>query len=168
MENIRFAADTIIRSGHMRMYTPSSTVGGLEVCRVDTEFFLKNKTCSMFIREAGSNEFDNGYDVALRLKLAYIYNDLPKLWVFVFGDEALYFSTPVYRGKAFFPVKANRGFILADTVNDRATRILLAEMDARGGIESEPFESWRTKWLEAIAQHNQKAFKPSDTEGAVN
>jgi hypothetical protein len=159
MQPIRFAADTIIRSGHMRMYTASSAVHDLEVCRIDIEVFAKG--CSMFIREAGPNEFENGFDAARAMNLTHVYLQIPKLWVLVFGDESLYFSVPVYRGKQFFPVKMNRGAMVADVANDRATRILLAEMESRGGIESEAFEDWRAKWLEATAQHSQKALTPS-------
>lgn len=166
MNPIRWAADTIIRSGHMRMYTPSSAASGAETYQSDIEFFLTNKVQrSMFIREAGPSEFENGFDMALKLKLAHVYMELPKLWVLAFGDESLYFSVPVYRGKQFFPVKTIRGLMLADTSSDRATRILLAEMDARGGIESEAFEKWKTKWLSAVAQHNDKALKATE---AVN
>lgn len=162
MQAIRFAVDTIIRSGHMRMYTASSAVHDLEVCRVDAEYFAKNKACSMFIREAGANEFENGFDAARAMGLTHLYIQMPKLWVLVFGDESLYFSVPVYRGKHFFPVKMNRGTMVADTVSDRATRILLAEMESRGGIDSEAFETWRAKWIEATVQHSQKAFKSSE------
>lgn len=162
MQPIRFAADTIIRSGHMRMYTASSAIHDLEVYRVDTEFFTKNKVSSMFIRESGPNEFENGFDAARAMNLAHIYLQIPKLWVLVFGDESLYFSVPVYRGKQFFGVKMNRGLMLADTTSDRAARILLAEMESRGGIESAAFEAWRAKWVEAIAGQNQKALKSSE------
>lgn len=162
MQPIRFAADTIIRSGHMRMYTASSAAHDLEVCRVDADMFTKHKACSMFIREVGPNEFENGYEAARAMNLTHLYIQMPKLWVLVLGDESLYFSAPVYRGKQFFPVKVHRGLMIADTASDRATRVLLAEMESRGGIESEAFEQWRAKWLDAIAQRNQKALKPSE------
>lgn len=166
MTPIRWAADTIIRSGHMRMYTPSSASSGAETYHADTEFFLSHKGQRlMFIREAGPGEFENGFDMALKLNLAHVYMELPKLWVWVVGDESLYFSVPVYRGKQFFPVTATRGLMIANTASDRATRILLAEMDHRGGIDSEAFENWKTKWLSAVAQHNDKALKPTE---AVN
>lgn len=161
MYPVRFAADTIIRSGHMRMYTPSSSAHNLDIYRVDTEVFTKNK-CSMFIRECGPSEFENGFDAARAVNLMPIYIQMPKLWVLVLGDDSLHFTVPVYRGKAFFAVKRYRNFMVADTSSDRATRILLAEMESRGGIDGEAFESWRTKWIEALEQHNQKALKPSE------
>ena len=85
----------------------------------------------MFIRETGANEFENGFDAALQLKLMEVYSGLPKLWILVFGDESLYFTVPVYRGAHFFPVKTCHGLMTADVSNDRSTRILLAEMDSR-------------------------------------
>jgi hypothetical protein len=146
----------------MRMYTPSSAATVGETYKADTEFFLKNKERSMFIREVAPNEFENGLDMALQLNLARVYMGIPKLWVLVFGDETLYFSVPVYRGEKFFQVKSHRGLMLAETLSDRATRILLAEMDARGGIEGEAFEIWKAKFLQAVAEHNQKELKPSE------
>ena len=114
------------------------------------------------IREAGANEFENGFDAALQLRLMQVYSELPKLWVLVFGDETLYFTMPVYRGSHFFPVKSCRGLMIVDVSNDRGTRILLAEMDSRGGIDSDAFDKWRKKFHEALASHSHKSLKSAE------
>jgi hypothetical protein len=159
---IRFAADTIIRSGHMRMFTPSSAISGGECYQHDVEFFRQHPQRSMFIRESGANEFENGFDAALQLRLMQVYLELPKLWVLGIGDESLYFTIPVYRGAHFFPVRICRGLMIADVFSDRATRILLAEMDSRGGADSEAFDKWRKKFEEAITLQSPKALKSSE------
>jgi hypothetical protein len=165
MTPIRWAADTIIRSGHMRMFTPSSAINAGEFYQHDVEFFRKNTQRSMLIREAGANEFENGLEWALELKLMHVYSELPKLWVLVFGDESLYFTVPVYRGRHFFPVKTFHSLMIADIPSDRAVRIVLAEMDSRGGIDSDAFDKWCKKFHEGVALHSQKSLKPT---GAIN
>src|SRR5690348_7459688 len=87
---VRWAADTITRSGHLRVFTPSSAIEDRNnTYQVDTEFFLKNKACSIFIREAGVDEFENGFDAALAMNLMHVYQHLPKLWILVLGNETL-------------------------------------------------------------------------------
>ena len=162
MTPIRWAADTIIRSGHMRMFTPSSAINAGEFYQHDTEFFRENPQRSMFVREAGANEFENGFEWALELKLMQVYLELPKLWVLVFGDESLYFTVPVYRGSHFFPVKTFRSLMIADIFSDRAVRIVLAEMDSRGGIDSEAFDRWRKKFEQAVVLHSNKLLNSSE------
>ncbi len=162
MTPIRWAADTVFRSGHMRMFTPSSAIDAGEFYQHDTEFFRNNPQRSMFVREAGTNEFENGFEWALKLKLTQIYLELPKLWVLVIGDESLYFTVPVYRGKQFFKVSTCRSLMIADVSNDRGTRIVLAEMDSRGGVDSEAFEKWRSKFEQAISLHSQTALNSGE------
>jgi len=156
---IRWAADTIIRSGHMRMFTPSSAIDAGEFYQHDIEFFSKHPKRTMFIREVGAKEFENGFEWSLKLNLQQAYSGLPKLWSLVFGDETLYFTVPVYRGSQFFPVTMCRSLMVANVSSDRATRILLAEMDSRGGIDSEAFEQWRKMFQEAAAFHSQGSLK---------
>jgi len=146
----------------MRMFTPSSAINAGEFYQHDVEFFRKHPQRSMFIREAGAGEFENGFDAALRLKLMQVYSELPKLWVLVFGDEALYFTVPVYRGRHFFPVKPCSGLMIADVSNDPATRIILAEMDSRCGVDSDAFEKWRNKFQDAISLHSHKSLNSAE------
>lgn len=155
-EFVRWSADTITRSGHLREYKPSSAAEECSnIYKLDIEHFLKHKNSCMFIREAAPNEFENGFDLAMKINLIELYQKRPKLWVFCFGDETQHFSTPVYAGWHFFGVRTCRGLMFADTVNDRATRLLLSEMNDRGGLDSEAAFSWRQKWIKAIDDYKQ-------------
>lgn len=160
MQKVRIAADNVVSSGHLRIYTPSSASEYPEICNGDFEFFRKNKGRHMFIRESRHGEFDCGFELLFGLHLNQAALTMPTLWALVNGDDSLYFSIPVYRGQAFFHTKNSLSTTIADVDSDQATRFLVAEMYGRGGVESESFEKWKADALKAIADHNLKQLAP--------